>query len=224
MVAITQLLFTGLSALLMVRNVGASYLDDYDGLALRDISNSYPDEVFYEKRHTGKLPKPILKAGRAALKVGHKLPGPVKKHIKNAAGGAINGAVKASFALSKKKNQIKKKFKGKRDVEELSHLIAREIMNNPEIEHFLTRRATGKLPKPIIKAGRAAIKVGHKLPGPVKKHAKAAANGVINKVVKGSMAVSKKKSQIKKKLGGKRDLAEDYDVEVRDYDDEISWE
>ncbi|CAH0054035.1 unnamed protein product [Clonostachys solani] len=224
MVAITQVLFTGLSVLLMARNVGASPLEESDSLALRDISDSYPDEVFYEKRATGKLPKPILKAGRAAIKLGSKLPRPVKKHAKIAADAAINKAVKTSFAVSRMKNKVKKKFRGKRDLEELSNLITREIMNNLENDLFFERRATGRLPKPIIKAGRAAMKVGSKLPRPIKKHVKAAVNGAINKGVKASFAVSRKKNQIKKKLGGKRDLGEDYDFEVRDYDDEISWE
>ncbi|VUC29397.1 unnamed protein product [Clonostachys rosea] len=220
MVAITQVLFTGLSVLLMVQNVGASPLEEPDSLALRDVSGSSPDEVFYDKRATGKLPKPIVKAGHAAVKLGSKLPG--KKHIKAAAHGAINKVVKADTAISRMKTKVKNKFHGKRDVEELSHMIAREILDNLDTELYLQRRATGRLPKPIVKAGRVAVKVGSKLPG--KKHIKAAANGAINKVVKADAAISRMKNKVKSKVHRKRDLGEDYDFEVRDYDDEISWE
>uniref|UniRef100_A0A8H7N062 Uncharacterized protein n=1 Tax=Bionectria ochroleuca TaxID=29856 RepID=A0A8H7N062_BIOOC len=66
------------------------------------------------------------------------------------------------------------------------------------------------------------IKVASKLPG--KKHLKAAAGGAEKKLVKAAISSSKVKNSIKKKLGAKRDLGEDYNVEVRDFDDEVLWE
>ncbi|KAK7227711.1 hypothetical protein V2G26_015714 [Clonostachys chloroleuca] len=192
-------------------------------------------EVYYNTRATGKLPKPIRKAGQAAIKVGKKLPSPVKKQLKAAATGAEKKVVKAAIGASKVKNSIKKKLGGKRDLESgdieilvsrdvISDLIARSVAENWDSEIYYDKRATGKLPKPIRKAGLAAIKVGKKLPSPVKKQLKAAATGAEKKVVKAAIGASKVKSSIKKKLGGKRDLSEDYDVEVRDFDDEVSWE
>ncbi|CAI6099561.1 unnamed protein product [Clonostachys chloroleuca] len=191
-------------------------------------------EVYYNTRATGKLPKPIRKAGQAAIKVGKKLPSPVKKQLKAAATGAEKKVVKAAIGASKVKNSIKKKL-GKKDLESddieilvsrdvISDLIARSVAENWDSEIYYDKRATGKLPKPIRKAGLAAIKVGKKLPSPVKKQLKAAATGAEKKVVKAAIGASKAKNSIKKKLGGKRDLGEDYDVEVRDFDDEVSWE
>ncbi|CAG9987900.1 unnamed protein product [Clonostachys byssicola] len=196
-------------------------------LGKRDIEDL---EVYYDTRATGKLPKPIRKAGQAAIKVASKLPG--KKHLKAAAVGAEKKAVKASISASSAKNKIKKKL-GKKDLESgdieilvsrdaIPDLIARSVAENWDSEIYYDKRATGKLPKPIRKAGLAAIKVGSKLPG--KKHIKAAVSGATNKAVKASIGASKVKNSIKKKLGGKRDLGEDYDVEVRDFDDEVSWE
>ncbi|CAH0021072.1 unnamed protein product [Clonostachys rhizophaga] len=200
-------------------------------LGKRDLEDL---EVYYNTRATGKLPKPIRKAGQAAIKVGKKLPSPIKKQLKNAAGGAEKKVVKAAIGASKVKNSIKKKL-GKKDLESgdieilvsrdvISDLIARSVAEGWDSEIYYDKRATGKLPKPIRKAGLAAIKVGKKLPSPVKKHLKAAATGAEKKVVKAAIGASKVKNNIKKKLGGKRDLGEDYDVEVRDFDDEVSWE
>ncbi|CAH0050589.1 unnamed protein product [Clonostachys solani] len=187
-------------------------------------------EVYYNTRATGKLPKPIRKAAGAALKVASKLPG--KKHLKAAAGGAEKKLVKASISASKTKNKIKKKL-GKRDLESgdveflvdrdvLSELIARSVAENLDSEIYFDKRATGKLPKPVRKVAGAALKVASKLPG--KKHLKAAAGGAEKKLVKAAISGSKAKNSIKKKLGSKRGLGEDYDVEVRDFDDEVSWE
>ncbi|VUC28894.1 unnamed protein product [Clonostachys rosea] len=282
MVAITPAIVASLSILGMVQSGIALSGTEADSLAVvRGISDTLSEEVYHNKRGTGKLPKPVAKAGQAAVKVASKLPG--QKHLKAAAGAAENKLVKTAVAATKAKNSIKNKL-GKRDLEELEvyfntratgklpkpvakagqaaakvasklpgqkHLKAaagaaenklvktavaatkakNSIKNKlskrelEELEVYFNTRATGKLPKPVQKAGQAAIKVASKLPG--QKHLKAAAGAAENKLVKTAVAATKAKNSIKNKLGRSsvmRAFHEDYDVEVRDFDDEISWE